>query len=116
MLLINSNKKKILEYFLCFFAFNYGIDVFITLKTTMLSQSNLLTGLFEMSPELEMGVALYTRRVLIKSRADNILPKWLRFVKGTVDFILVWIIFFLMLTPKVFYCNNLGTKRCKLRE
>lgn len=51
----------------------------------MLSRSILLTGLFEMSPELEMGVALYTRRVLIKSRADNILPKWLRFVKGTVD-------------------------------
>lgn len=64
-----------------------SIDVLITLKITMLSQSILLTGLFEMSPELEMGVALYTRRVLIKSRADNILPKWLRFVKGTVGII-----------------------------
>nr|QWV59565.1 heat shock protein 90-1 [Lasioderma serricorne] len=42
-------------------------------------------GLFEMSRETETGVALYTRKILIKSRTDNILPKWLRFVKGVVD-------------------------------
>ncbi|KAF7283880.1 hypothetical protein GWI33_022911 [Rhynchophorus ferrugineus] len=42
-------------------------------------------GLFEMSRETESGIALYTKRVLIKSRTDNILPKWLRFVKGVVD-------------------------------
>lgn len=42
----------------------------------------LLSGLFEMSRENESGVALYTRKVLIKSKTDNILPKWLRFVKG----------------------------------
>ncbi len=32
-----------------------------------------------------MGVALYSRRVLIQSRANSILPKWLRFMKGIVD-------------------------------
>lgn len=42
-------------------------------------------GLFEMSRETESGVALYTKKVLIKNRTDNILPKWLRFVKGVVD-------------------------------
>lgn len=42
-------------------------------------------GLFEMSRETESGVALYTKKVLIKSRTDNILPQWLRFVKGVVD-------------------------------
>ncbi|KAJ8958321.1 hypothetical protein NQ318_017467 [Aromia moschata] len=42
-------------------------------------------GLFEMSRETEAGVALYTKKILIKNRADNILPKWLRFVKGVVD-------------------------------
>jgi len=42
-------------------------------------------GLFEMSRETEAGVALYTRKILIKNRTDNILPKWLRFVKGVVD-------------------------------
>lgn len=38
-----------------------------------------------MSRETESGVALYTKKILIKNRADNILPKWLRFVKGVVD-------------------------------
>lgn len=44
-----------------------------------------IIGLFEMSRETETGVALYTRKVLIKSKTDNILPKWLRFIKGVVD-------------------------------
>lgn len=30
-------------------------------------------------------MALYTRKVLIKSKTDQLLPKWLRFVKGVVD-------------------------------
>ena len=42
-------------------------------------------GMFETSREGEAGVALYCRKVMIKSKADNILPKWLRFVKGVVD-------------------------------
>lgn len=41
-------------------------------------------GLFELSRDADVGVALYCRKVLIKSKAD-ILPKWLRFVKGVVD-------------------------------
>nr|QII15881.1 heat shock protein 75 [Aphis glycines] len=31
------------------------------------------------------GVSLYTRRILIKKEAENVLPKWLRFVKGVID-------------------------------
>jgi len=42
-------------------------------------------GMFETNREAEAGVALYCRKVLIKSKADNIIPKWLRFVKGVVD-------------------------------
>ncbi|KAG8179151.1 hypothetical protein JTE90_015340 [Oedothorax gibbosus] len=41
-------------------------------------------GMFEMSRDVEVGVALYSQRVLIRSKAD-ILPKWLRFVRGVVD-------------------------------
>uniref|UniRef100_A0A224Z626 Heat shock protein 75 kDa, mitochondrial n=1 Tax=Rhipicephalus zambeziensis TaxID=60191 RepID=A0A224Z626_9ACAR len=40
-------------------------------------------GLFDMSREND-GVALYSRKVLIKPKAE-ILPKWLRFVKGIVE-------------------------------
>jgi len=42
-------------------------------------------GMFETAREGEAGVALYCRKVMIKSQADNLLPKWLRFVKGVVD-------------------------------
>merc|ERR1719244_1387553 len=42
-------------------------------------------GMFETARDAEVGVALYCRKVLIKSRAENLLPKWLRFVKGVVD-------------------------------
>lgn len=38
-----------------------------------------------MSREPESGVALYSKRILIKSKTDNVLPKWLRFLKGVVD-------------------------------
>jgi len=42
-------------------------------------------GMFETSREAESGVALYCRKVMIKSKAEDLLPKWLRFVKGVVD-------------------------------
>ncbi|GJQ69555.1 putative histidine kinase-like ATPases [Trypoxylus dichotomus] len=42
-------------------------------------------GLFEMSRDTTSTLALYSRKVLIKHKTDNILPKWLRFVKGVVD-------------------------------
>lgn len=41
-------------------------------------------GLFDMSRDGDGGVALYSRKVLIKPRAE-VLPKWLRFVKGVVE-------------------------------
>ena len=30
-------------------------------------------------------MALYCRKILIKSKAENIVPRWMRFVKGVVD-------------------------------
>lgn len=35
--------------------------------------------------QLDPGVNLYCRKVLIQQQAEGILPKWLRFVKGVVD-------------------------------
>lgn len=34
---------------------------------------------------LEPGVSLFSRKVLITAKAKNLLPDWLRFVKGVVD-------------------------------
>lgn len=34
---------------------------------------------------MEPGVNLYSRKVLIRQHSENILPEWLRFVKGVVD-------------------------------
>lgn len=42
-------------------------------------------GMFETSRDGDNGVALYCRKVLIKSQTENIVPKWMRFVKGVVD-------------------------------
>lgn len=34
---------------------------------------------------MELGVSLYSRKILIQSKAQKILPEWLRFVRGVVD-------------------------------
>ncbi|XP_033742457.1 heat shock protein 75 kDa, mitochondrial-like isoform X1 [Pecten maximus] len=41
--------------------------------------------LFDMSRETDVCVTLYSRKVMIMSRASHILPRWLRFLKGVVD-------------------------------
>lgn len=47
-------------------------------------------SLFEMSQEAMndsdgSGVSLYSRRVMVLNKAQTILPKWLRFLKGVID-------------------------------
>lgn len=37
-----------------------------------------------MTRDANVGVALYTRKVLIQSKTENLVPKWLRFIKGLV--------------------------------
>ncbi|XP_066432578.1 heat shock protein 75 kDa, mitochondrial [Eleutherodactylus coqui] len=41
--------------------------------------------MFDVSRELGSSVALYSRKVLIQTKATDILPKWLRFLRGVVD-------------------------------
>ncbi|CAL1543303.1 unnamed protein product [Lymnaea stagnalis] len=41
--------------------------------------------MFDMSRETDVGVALYSRKILIMAKANHVLPKWLRFIKGVVD-------------------------------
>lgn len=66
------------------FTLHYNTDVPLSIHALLYFPEG-KPGLFEMSRETQMGVALYTRRVMIMNKTDNILPKWLRFVKGVVD-------------------------------
>ncbi|CAH1163283.1 unnamed protein product [Phaedon cochleariae] len=66
------------------YTLHYKTDVPISIRALLYFPEG-KPGLFEMSRETESGVALYTKKILIKSKAENILPKWLRFIKGVVD-------------------------------
>ena len=45
----------------------------------------LLIGPSDISQDGDVGVSLYSKKVLILSKANQILPRWLRFMKGVVD-------------------------------
>ena len=40
------------------------------------------SAMFDMSRETDIGVSLYSRKVLIMARANHVLPKYLRFIRG----------------------------------
>ncbi|XP_056263170.1 heat shock protein 75 kDa, mitochondrial isoform X2 [Pseudoliparis swirei] len=42
-------------------------------------------SLFDVSREMGSSVALFSRKILIQTKATDILPKWLRFLRGVVD-------------------------------
>ncbi|XP_055594168.1 heat shock protein 75 kDa, mitochondrial [Uranotaenia lowii] len=66
------------------FTLHYKTDVPLSIRALLYFPEG-KPGLFEMSRDADIGVALYTRKVLIQSKTENLLPKWLRFVKGVVD-------------------------------
>lgn len=48
-----------------------------------------ITGQTDFYDSSTKGVSLYTRRILVKKEAENVLPKWLRFVKGNLKRLVV---------------------------
>ncbi|XP_012280070.1 heat shock protein 75 kDa, mitochondrial [Orussus abietinus] len=66
------------------FTLHYTTDVPLSIRALLYFPEG-KPGLFEMSRDTSVGVSLYSRKVLIKSKAEHILPKWLRFIKGVVD-------------------------------
>ena len=65
------------------FTLHFRTDVPLSLRCLLYVPDG-KPGLFDMGRE-DVGVSLYSRKVLIKNRADNIIPQWLRFLKGVVD-------------------------------
>ncbi|XP_055697186.1 heat shock protein 75 kDa, mitochondrial [Phlebotomus papatasi] len=66
------------------FILHYKTDVPLSIRALLYFPEG-KPGLFDLSRDGDVGVALYTRKILIQSKTDNLLPKWLRFVKGVVD-------------------------------
>lgn len=40
--------------------------------------------IFDVTQEADVGIALYSRKVLIQAKANQLVPRWLRFVKGLI--------------------------------
>ncbi|RXG70866.1 Heat shock protein 75 kDa, mitochondrial [Armadillidium vulgare] len=66
------------------FILHFQMDVPVNLRCLLYFPES-KPGLFDINKDGSGGVSLYSRRVLIKSNIDMLLPKWLRFVKGVVD-------------------------------
>ncbi|XP_014600537.1 PREDICTED: heat shock protein 75 kDa, mitochondrial [Polistes canadensis] len=66
------------------FILHYTTDVPLSIKALLYFPEE-KPGLFDLARDTTGGVSLYSRKILIKSKAENLLPKWLRFVKGVVD-------------------------------
>ncbi|XP_017759396.1 PREDICTED: heat shock protein 75 kDa, mitochondrial-like [Eufriesea mexicana] len=66
------------------FILHYSTDVPINIRALLYFPEQ-KPSFFDFGKDEVTGVSLYSRKVLIKSKDINILPKWLRFVKGVVD-------------------------------
>lgn len=66
------------------FQFHYKTDAPVNIRALFYVPEYKPT-LFDMSRETDVSLTLYSRKVMIMPKANYILPKWLRFVKGVVD-------------------------------
>jgi HSP90 family molecular chaperone len=73
-----TNQKTPYRYVL-----HYSIDIPVTMKVLLFIPSSHSEG-WGVGQE-EMDISLYSRKVLIQGKSKDLLPHWLRFVKGVVD-------------------------------
>jgi len=66
------------------YTLQYKIDVPINLRA-LIYIPQYKPNIFDVTQEGDVGLALYSRKVLIQAKANQLLPRWLRFVKGVVD-------------------------------
>nr|PVC50759.1 heat-shock protein [Theileria orientalis] len=65
------------------YTLNFHSDSPLSIKSLFYIPEDAPNRMFQ--PSNELGVSLYSRKVLIKKSADDIIPKWLFFVKGVID-------------------------------
>ncbi|SBT35151.1 heat shock protein 90, putative [Plasmodium ovale wallikeri] len=61
----------------------YKTDAPMSIKSVFYIPEEAPSRLFQQNNEIE--ISLYCKKVLVKKNADNIIPKWLHFVKGVID-------------------------------
>ncbi|CRH00050.1 heat shock protein 90, putative [Plasmodium relictum] len=61
----------------------YKTDAPMSIKSVFYIPEEAPSRLFQQNNEIE--ISLYCKKVLVKKNADNIIPKWLYFVKGVID-------------------------------
>jgi len=68
-----------------FYTLMYQTDAPLSIKSCFYvpDPDNAPSRLFTKDPEI--GVALHSRRVMVKKHADGVIPKWLHWMKGIVD-------------------------------
>ncbi|KAK1119803.1 hypothetical protein K0M31_012881 [Melipona bicolor] len=66
------------------FTLHYSTDVPLNIRALLYFPEQ-KPPLYDFMKGETSGVSLYSRKVLIKSKMDTILPKWMRFIKGVVD-------------------------------
>jgi len=68
-----------------YYTLMYQTDAPLSIKSCfyMPDPDNAPSRIFTRDPEI--GVALHSRRVLVKKHADGVIPKWLHWMKGIVD-------------------------------
>ncbi|XP_050576885.1 heat shock protein 75 kDa, mitochondrial [Bombus affinis] len=66
------------------FILHYSTDVPLNIRALLYFPEQ-KPPLFDFTKGETSGVLLYSRKVLINNKAENILPKWMRFIKGVVD-------------------------------
>lgn len=61
----------------------YKADAPLNIRSVLYVPSN-IPEMFGFG-RMELGVSLYSRKIMIQSKAQKILPDWLRFMRGVVD-------------------------------
>ncbi len=62
---------------------NYSVEGTVRFHSLLFIPETSTRDLF--IPETEYGLSLYSRKVLIMENCDELIPKWMRFVKGVVE-------------------------------